>query len=172
WVEVKPAPEIAFWLDPPPGGDASMLADLFLAVRRATAARPPAFTKEDRLAAGQSLSEIFDGPLLEHGVILDQDLHAPRSWDAVRELAIAALLDFAGGPVKGSLQVATDGSEKNPHVTFVFHLANPASPTPVDPKVLRLIEARGKRDKAAAPQTTRLIRAPGWSRPKPDPNLA
>lgn len=175
WAEVKLAPEVAYWLTgtiEPEGGAglASVTADLFLAVRRATAERPSVYTKEARLAAGQSLSEILTGPLLHHGVLLDADLREPRGWGEVRERAMAALLDFDGGRVTGDLQLGVDDPAKlDPHAFLVFHLHDPRGP--VDPEVQRLIDAREREEKAKAAPSARLLRATGWSMPKPDPAL-
>jgi len=177
FAEVKPAPEVPYWLEgeikPAPGKDlASVTADLFLAVRRATAARPPAYPLEAGRAASRSLSEILTGPLLEHGEMLDEDLGEPRSWERVRGLAMAALLDFEDAEVTGTLKLGEDAEKLTPHSVFVFDVPEPAEPSARDlKKVLRLVNARERLEKTAAAHTARLIRAQGWSMPKPDPEL-
>jgi hypothetical protein len=171
FAEVRLAPEVSYSLEgeikPAPGKDlASVTADLFLAVRRATAARPPAHPLEAGRAARRSLSEILTGPLLEHGEMLDEDLGEPRSWERVRGLAMAALLDFEDAEVTGTLKLGQDEKTPDPHSVFVFHFI--ASDVQ---KVKRLVNARERVEKAAAAHTARLIRAEGWSMPKIDPKL-
>ena len=117
FAEVRLAPEVPYWLHgeikPAPGKDlASVTADLVLAVRRATAARPPAYPLEAGRAANRSLSEILTGPLLEHGEMRDADSGGTKKLGEGAGIGHGRAARLRGRPGDGDIEAWACGNAR------------------------------------------------------------